>query len=496
MNFIGRKKELNLLRQFYRGKGFKFIVVYGRRRVGKTEVIKRFIRSKKGIYFLADQRSEIEQLRELGRIIGGNFNDFVLSRRGFADWLEVFEYLKNKVKGKFVFALDEYPYLAAKNKAINSIFQKGIDEYLKNTGIFLILCGSSVSFMEENVLGYKSPLYGRRTGDLHLLALNFEESWKFFPNYNFADFLAIYSITGGIPQYLLSLSQGLRISDNIQENIFKPGKFLYNEAEYLLKEELREPGNYLSVLKAISFGKTKYTEIANDTGIGYNSLMKYLSVLENLKLIQKEVPVTEKNPAKSKRGIYKIVDNYFRFWFRYVFPYKSDIEIGRPGEAMSKVKESFNLLKSEVYENICREKVWSIKRKPFNFERVGRWWDRDCEIDIVAFSAKEKKILFGEVKWSNKPVGENIYQKLKEKKNKVKWGSARRREYYILFSKSGFTEKLKEIAKKEPLILEKFEDLKDRVAIDKFEKQEKRGKVSFVSADEILTASRKKKKTR
>ncbi len=456
--FIDRKEELRSLNVKWAKAEPQLIVVYGKRRVGKTELIKQFIKNKPGIYFLADKRATIEQLRELSRLIGSYFNDTLLIKQGFKEWLDVFIYLKEKVKKPFIFAVDEYPYLVETDKATSSVFQKGWDEYLKKSGVFLILSGSSVSMMESEALIYKAPLYGRRTGQIYLKSMVFKESQKFFPGKKFEEFLRIFTITGGMPAYLLQFDAGISLEENIKNKIFNRTEFLHNEIEFILKEELREPKNYLSILKAISWGKTKFGEIVNETGLEKNVLNKYLGILERLQLIEKEVPVTEKNPQKSRKGIYKISDNFCRFWFQYVFPYKSDLEIGRFNEVSRKLKESFHLLESAVYEKIAQEFLYSWQDKIFHFERVGRWWNGKEEIDLIGINQQKMEVIFGEVKWRDSLIGINIFEDLKRKSEIVLEDLEYKEKYkkhYILFSKKGFTKELRELAKKEQVFLVK-----------------------------------------
>lgn len=212
-------------------------------------------------------------------------------------------------------AIDEFPYLADGNKGISSIFQAGWDEYLKDTPIYLILCGSSIGMMEQETLAYKAPLYGRRTGQIFVRPLPFSEARKFFPHYNFEEALKAYCIAGGTPAYLLKLAAYSSIDEAIREEIFSTEKILYEEIEFILKEELREPRNYFSVLKAIGSNCTKVSEIINETGLEKSALHNYLFVLENLHLIEKQIPVTEKNPKASRKGRYYLKDQFFKFFY-------------------------------------------------------------------------------------------------------------------------------------------------------------------------------------
>jgi len=425
----------------------QLFIIYGKRRVGKTELVKQFLKDKPSVYFLADKRNHSDQLKELGRVIGNYFNDTILVKNGFQDWLEFFEYVSKKATKSLAIAIDEYPYLVETDSAISSIFQKGWDQYLKNSNAFLVLLGSSIAMMESETLIHKSPLFGRRTGQILVEPMTFANSWKFFPKKNFEQFMSVYSITDGMPSYLLQLDTDKTIKENIEKRIFSHTEFLHNEVEFMLKEELREPKNYLAILKAISWGKRKFGEIVNDTGLKKNVVTKYLNTLERLRLVEKEIPITEKNPNKSRKGLYAISDNFFRFWFQYVFPFKSDLEIGRYSHVFDQFDQSFNALESFVYEAVCREIIFDFEKQLFSIERIGRWWVPDKEIDIVGISAREQKIVFGECKWSSKAVGTNILYDLQDKAKVVQWGRGKRKEYFILFSKSGFTPDMIKLAK-------------------------------------------------
>jgi AAA+ ATPase superfamily predicted ATPase len=464
MPFINREQELKVLNEKWQYNIAQFFIIYGKRRVGKTELIKQFIKDKPAIYFLADKRTTADQLRELGQIVGSYFKDEILIKNGFGDWIEAFSYLKTKTTTEpLVLAIDEYPYLTENDKFTSSLFQKGWDEYLKNTKIFLILSGSSIAMMESETLNQSAPLFGRRTGQILVDPLNFSQSRKFFPEKSFSDFLNIYTITGGMPAYLKQFVDGGELSEEIKKKIFTKTAFLYNEVEFTLKEELRETKNYLAILRAIALGKRKLSEIVNEVGLDKATANKYISVLINLRLVEREVPITEDKPDKSRRGLYKISDNFFVFWFQYIFPYKSYLEMDNYDYVLEKmfsslkyddnVNSGFKLITAQVYERVAVELLKTWQNKIFSFERVGRYWDSDQEIDVVGLSSSENKIIFGECKWSEKPVGINIYEELKQKAAKVEWNRDDRKEYYILFSKSGFTEEMIKIAKNDGVFL-------------------------------------------
>ncbi len=453
MTFINRERELGALEKFWQESQAQLIIIYGKRRIGKTELIKQFIRGKPHIYFLAQRINDKENLKLLGEAIGEFYSDDILRRTGFQEWKWFFEYGKNHIKDKMVIVFDEFPYLAEANKGISSIFQAGWDEHIRNIPVFLILCGSSIGMMEDEVLSQKAPLFGRRTGQIFLKPFSFSDASKFYSGISFERRLEFFAIAGGNPSYLKRFKPSIPLERNIVENIFQPEAFLYNEVEFILREELREPRNYFAILKAIALGKNKFGEIVNETGLAKGILHKYLFILEDLHLIQKEMPVTEKNPLKSRKGLYKLQDQFIRFWFRYVLPNKRNIEEGSLDYALEKVRNDFPAVVADNYEALCQEFMKSFEDKLFPLERIGRWWDRNEEIDLVALNEEEKKIVFGEAKWSAKPVGVDIYEDLKRKSQLVDWNRENRTEYFCLFSKSGFTKNLLNLAKKEKIIL-------------------------------------------
>lgn len=455
MRFVNRITELAFLNKYHAQSGFQFVPLYGRRRVGKTRLMQEFIRDKRAVYFLADSVTETEQLRILGEEVGEYFGDSILVESGFRDWQQFFRYLKEKSAAeRLVMVIDEFPYLVNANKGISSIFQKGIDTHLKESNLMLVLLGSSIGMMEEEVLYYKAPLYGRRTGSLEVREMPFSALAEFFPETEFSRRLAVYSVFGSIPAYIERLSTDCDIRSAIVDHVLDRGSFLYNEVEFLLREELREPRNYFVILRAIAQGKRKLSEIINETGIEKAHLARYLDILRSLRFVDKEIPITEKYPDKSRLGLYRLHDRFFTFWFKYVFPYRSRLEIGNISYLLNKLDETFDQYLSFVYEDVCNERCLDFMRAGvMSFSAIGRWWQKNEEIDLVALDEESNTIWFGECKWSIKPVGEDIYRDLQRKARLVEWGGNERRERYMLFSRSGFTESLMAIAKREQVLL-------------------------------------------
>jgi AAA+ ATPase superfamily predicted ATPase len=455
MRFVNRTSELTFLNKYHDQPGFQFIPLYGRRRVGKTRLVQEFVRDKRAIYFLADSVTEGEQLRNLGTEIGEFFDDAILAESGFRDWQQFFRYLGDRaVCERLVMVIDEFPYLVNSNKGISSIFQKGIDTHLKESNVMLILLGSSIGMMEEEVLYYKAPLYGRRTASLEVREMPFSALAEFFPGADMKQRLEIYGVFGSIPAYIERFDASGTIQDAIANLVLDRGSFLYNEVEFLLREELREPRNYFVILRAIAQGKRKMAEIVNDTGIEKAHLARYLDILRSLRFVDKEIPITEKYPDKSRLGLYRLHDRFFSFWFKYVFPHRSRLEIGNTGYLLDKITETFDQHLSFVYEDVCRERCLELLQSgEMSFSTIGRWWQKNEEIDLVALDEESNIIWFGECKWSVNAVGENVFRDLQRKAALVQWGKERRQERFMLFSRSGFTERMKEVAESDNVIL-------------------------------------------
>ncbi len=454
MRFINREWELNFLNEKWREEKAQLIIIYGKRRVGKTELSIQFVKDKPHIYFLCERIAPHRQLKKFTEKLGAYFRDEFLPEQGFREWETAFKYIVSKME-KMVVIIDEFPYLVETDDAIPSTFQKIWDLYLNNSKIYLMLLGSSISMMEKTLLFYKAPLYGRRTGQLLIRPFRFKQVQQAFPDKTFEEALSIYSIVGGTPLYLNKFYR-INFFDAVKNEILKKGQPLYEEVEFLLREELREPRNYFVILEAISLGKHKLSEIINETGFEKSMVSRYLAILDSLQITKKEIPVTEKVPEKSRKGIYIIEDNFFNFWFRFVFRNRSLLEENKINEVAVKIKKELPLLVAKNYERIAAEimeRAILDGEIPLSFEIYGRWWEKNEEIDLIGLNSNTNEIIFGEVKWSNKPVGTNIYRNLKRKAQKVKWGKKGRKEYFCLFSKSGFTEDMIRMAEKEKVYL-------------------------------------------
>lgn len=452
--FVGRTYELTKLNELYHSDQFHFVVVYGRRRVGKTSLLTEFCKNKKTIFFIAEEYSNEMALKNFSHSIFNFFNLSGLSN--FENWESAFLFLAERAKEeRLILVIDQFQYLANSEKSIPSLLQKIIDHYFKNTKLFLILCGSYISFMEKEVLGYKSPLYGRRTAQMEITPFDFFESRQFFSNTSIENQIGIFSVFGGTPQYLLSYEPKYDIYGNIKRKILDRGSYLYEEPKFLLKQELREPSVYNSILESIAYGYTKLNEIATRVALESSKAAKYLNTLMELRIVEQLKP--EKLGKCSRSSIFRLKDNFFRFWYRFVFENKGLIEQWMVQHVVeNKIKPNINEYIGLIFEEIAADHLKMLNKEnklPFVFERIGKWWGnnpfkkREEEIDIVAYD--NDNLIMGECKWQNKKVGMDVLTQLIEKG----WLFDKRNKYYALFSKSGFTEDVLKFSENNPNVI-------------------------------------------
>ena len=414
--FYGRDNEIKKLNEIYNSGNFELAVIYGRRRVGKTTLIREFIKGKNTIFFAASESTSEDNLLSLSRCIGGK-NDAPV----YQDYESALSALFDKgADERLIFVIDEYPYLAESHKAISSLLQIAIDHNRDNTKIMIILCGSSMSFMENQVLGYKSPLYGRRTAQFKILPFNFFESLSFFNGFSTIDKAVLYGVTGGIPEYLNKVNPSKDVRANIIDLFLTPSGHFFEEPTNLIKQELREPSTYNVIVESIASGASRLNEIATKSKLESNKCAKYLSSLISLGLVRKEYPYGE---TVSKRSIYRLEDNMFRFWYRFVFTNISAITVGM-GDAVydNEVAPQLNAYMGLIFEDICKQWFFEQAKQnalPFFIGSVGRWWGTDArtrrQVEIDLMAVKQDNAIFAECKWKNAAVDIDVLDDLKQK---------------------------------------------------------------------------------
>lgn len=438
--FIGRERELATLNKLYKSDNFEFIVIYGRRRVGKTALINQFIKDKKAIYFMGIESNAKQNLENFSKNII-EYHTEIETDTSFLSFQAALEYVfKLSEKERLILALDEYPYIARASKSLASTLQLLIDKYKDSSKLMLILCGSSMSYMEDHVLAYKAPLYGRRTAQMKLIPFDFEETYHYFQHFSDEDKALIYGIVGGTPQYLLQMNDKLSIEDNIKNTYLNPTSALFEEPENLLKQEVREPALYNTIITAIATGSSRMSEISGKIGENTNVCSAYVKNLISLGIIQKEVPYGEKS---SRKSIYSIADNMFRFWYRFIPENNSIIARGAADLAYKRIEPLLSDYMGKVFEEICKQYLWKLLitgQSPVEFSSIGRWWGNDpaeksqAELDILAEQDKNTA-LFGECKWTNEKVSLSVLETLVKRSRLFSY----QKMHYYLFAKSGFT---------------------------------------------------------
>jgi len=460
--FYGRKNEIAAMNRRYEKNKFECIVIYGRRRIGKTALINEFCKDKPTIFFSALKATAQENLDALSKAIGMYLNPDAGSFPVYRSFEDAFNAITECARqDQLVFVIDEYPYLAKADESISSRLQHIIDHLWQDSKLFLILCGSSMSFMQHQVLGYESPLYGRRTGQFKIEPMTYRECTVFYSQLTPSDQALLYGVTGGIPHYLNKLEIEKNLDAALIEHFFDPAAYLFEEPENLLKQELREPSVYNSIIAAIAGGASRVNEIATKVGLDSSSCMKYLHVLRDLGIVIKESPFAEKN---TKKTIYLVDDNFFRFWYRFVPQNLSMIQAGRTAQIYEKtIKPYYAQYMGLIFEKICKDYLLRYaKDLPVLPTAIGQWWGSDAstrkqiQIDIVCSCADQNEFLIGSCKYRNEAVGCEELALLKQYAEVFRPGA---KFHYLIFSKSGFTDALQSMAKNENINLITLEDL-------------------------------------
>lgn len=436
--------------------------MYGRRRVGKTTILQEFSKRKKTIFFPAQEKNDALNLQDFSKMIQQHFGGSFIAP--FQNWEDAFAYVGEKSsRERIVLIIDEFPFLASTNPSIKSILQHQIDHKWNTKNIFLILCGSSVSFMVNEVMGYESPLYGRITESMEVKPFDYLESAEFFPNYSNEDKLIAYGILGGVPRYLNAFDTEKSIQTNIKNEILRNGAFLNDEPQSLLRMELREPVIYNSILEAVSNGCNRVIDISNQIHEERSKCSKYMVTLQSIRLLEKHVPCGEKQD--SKKGIYEITDNFYKFWYRYVFSNQGYYTMLGTDKASDEIMEEINDYMGPVFETICAQYLVRMAKKgklPFVPYTIGKWWGNNPKIkqqddvDVLALDKKGTKGIFCECKFRNKPMPMEEYDDLV---TATKAFPLVKESHLMFISKSGFTAPVENRAKEEGATLLTLEDL-------------------------------------
>lgn len=412
MAFIGREQELAALENMYRQSSFQMMVLYGRRRIGKTTLLNAFSKDKNPLFYTGIESKDTENITEFGNAVFSFFNQDAPQIR-FSSYSDILTYITSSARAnpgqRLVIILDEYPYMAENDEQLNSVLQREIDQAWNQMNIMLILCGSSITFMENKVLGEKSPLFGRRTGQIDLLPMDYLTSALFVPDYSAEEKAIVYGVTGGIPKYLSVFDPKVALEKNIIDHFFMTAGYFYEEPKNLLRQEFRDVPLYFAIMNAIGGGSTQLNEIAAKTGFEPPKVSQALKKMEAVRLVRRDVPILNKKNRKLVQ--YTLADNMFRFWFRFVSRGTAAIErnFGQQYYQTMVVPNLHDYMEL-VFENICQEYTFrqGMQGKFGGFlTDVGKWRGNDpvkrcpADIDVVGIDAQQKTAVIGECKFRN-----------------------------------------------------------------------------------------------
>lgn len=459
---IARKRELEKLEQIYQRKSFGFVTMYGRRRVGKTTILREFSLRHNAVFFSAQEKNDVLNLEDFSKTIQTHCDGHFIAP--FTGWENAFSYLsQKKTNEKLILIIDEFPFIASTNPSIKSILQHTIDHVWKERNMMLILCGSSVSFMENEVMGYQSPLYGRITDNMEIMPFDYLDASEFFPEYSAEEKIIAYAVLGGIPRYLSAFDNEKSLRENLAQQILRSEAFLNDEPQMLLRMELREPNVYNSILEALSNGCNKVVEISNHIHEDKSKCSKYMLTLQNIRLIEKSVPCGESKD--SKKGIYMISDFFYTFWYRYVFSNRNYYDMLGTEAAADEILGSINDYMGPRFEIICKQffvRMAKAGKLPFVPFKLDKWWGnnpklkKQDDVDILAYNKKGDAAIFCECKFRNKPMPMEEYDDLLQA---AEIFTTVKEKYYYFISKGGYTEPVRKRAFEDGAVLLTIEDL-------------------------------------
>jgi AAA+ ATPase superfamily predicted ATPase len=429
--FVDRDIELKQLTDCYESETANFIVIYGRRRLGKSELVRQSIADRNdAVYYQAVESTAQNQLEQFIDIAITQFPSLENIRR---DWEALLESLG---EDDAIVVIDEFPFLIEEDESLPSRIQRVWDTQLQETGMTLILVGSSISVMEDTVLSGSAPLYGRRTATIDLPPLGVTDARRFFPEYGNETAIATWSIYGGTPYYLQTITPDQPLGTNVQQSILSERGLLYSEPEFLLRTELRQPNTYFSILRALAHGRRTPNEIAGMAGVESGSLSTYLQKLRRLRIVERHIPITE-SPTASKRGRYRIAAPLFRFWFRFVYGNQDQLRMLGDVAYDELVAPELADYVSPLFERLCQRALPDLLDR--QIRDVGQWWFKEYELDVLGLS--QEGLVAGECKFTSQPVGGGILADLERTASEVRWSEepAEGETLYVFFSRSGYT---------------------------------------------------------
>lgn len=458
--FINRDEELTRLRELYASDTAELAVVWGRRRIGKTRLIAESIRGRDdAVYHQATETTIKSQLDAFVADARETYPDIERLQR---DWETLLEYL---ITHDAIIVFDEFPYLADADSELPSLIQRLWDHDVEDSGVTLVLTGSAIGMMYDLTLDGSAPLYGRiaqnPSGKFPISTLDFGAAMEFFPDYEPTEQVFAYGVFGGVPHYLQAVDDAQSLGENITRTLLQQQGSLHEEPEHILRMEIDEVNRFFAILEAIAKGNRTRNDIAGDAGIDTNSSSYYLDRLEDLKLIEPDYPVTA-DPTRSRKRRYRISDNLFRFWFRFVHGRSGRYELYDETAYSDLIEPQLPDFVSETFEQLCQQAIPTLYPNLRFLERPGSWWHQEHEVDVVGLTSAGT-LLAGEVKFTTQPIGFDVLSRLREEASLIDWTPPEGGdpEYeFALFSRSGFKRSVQEAAAEdEALQLHSLDDV-------------------------------------
>ena len=452
MDFIGREREMEVLQYQYENVEHPFVIIKGRRRVGKSRLIMEFCKNKDALYFQADK----EDAKAILISFCEKLSEKLATPIGRAEsWTAVMKlYLKLSGSKRRILVIDEFQYITKADRNAEKEFQSIWDNILSKTNMMFIICGSYRTMMDD-LTKYDRPLYGRNTCDMMVKPLEFRDC---IFNSDYRRAVERYAFTGGVPHYLALFDKRRTVCDNIVSLTMDLGGALTNEVPYLMSDEFKDVKSYNTYLKTIACGNHRMDEICSALGIRSTDASPYISKLMASGILERRIPIMEKEPEKCRTGLYFISDGFISFWYRFVYPYRDDITLGFADGAVAELEAHFkDSFVSFAFENICRTELRRYLRSADVMASYGSQWGNGYEFDVVARDDRNKTVYVGECKYRNSPIGYDVLRDLRKKCDKTDVFSGYT-VVHCIFSVSGYTDGiLKETKKDDVLLFQKGE---------------------------------------
>ena len=451
--FVGRKRETELLQRLWRSKKAELLILYGRRRVGKTRLLTHWMQKDqpRALFWVGEPTSAYDQLRSFSQALYNFGNPGMPAPDNFtyASWAQAFQQVARFSQDeRLAVIIDEFTYLLAVESGIAGLLQNTWDHTFKEANLFLAISGSHIGMMERSLLSYQAPLYGRATALLKLQPMPFADTREFFPKYRADERVAVYAMLGGIPAYWERFDPSASVDQNIRNQFLETNKLLQDEPRLLLQDFVSEAHNYVAILRAIAHGNRTPKEIAGYAGLTEKHVPAYLTKLVETGFVERRIPVT--GPSVTRAGRHVITDPFLRFYFRFLSRRQAQLALGVQDQALEEIKRHLlDFIGTHTWEELCQEwmlRGGALEKLLFSPDQVGSAWTKKAQVDVVGINSMEKTLLLGECKWSPQVMGRSVLRELVEKTTEIVPSGGRWAVYYLGFARSGWTPEAQQYA--------------------------------------------------